>query len=64
VVQKLSEKEVRAGAIFAEDWGWYIPVLNEGFRLAIGCGINTETTTSFSVSRNPIALLLAICSKR
>ena len=23
---------------FAEDWGWVVPVVNEGFRLWIGCG--------------------------
>jgi hypothetical protein len=32
-VQKLSEK-----GIIAEDCGWYIPVQNEGFRLAVCCG--------------------------
>jgi hypothetical protein len=24
--------------IIGEDWGWYIPVVNKGFRLAICCG--------------------------
>jgi hypothetical protein len=38
LVSKLSEKGIKAGDICAEDWGWYIPVPNEGFRLAIGCG--------------------------
>lgn len=37
-VQKLSEKGIVAETIIAEDWGWYIPIQNEGFRLAICCG--------------------------
>ena len=37
-VQKLSEKGVVAKPIVAEDWGWYVPIRNEGFRLAICCG--------------------------
>jgi len=38
LVQKLSEKGVVTKPIIAEDWGWYIPIQNEGFRLAICCG--------------------------
>ena len=38
LVLKLAEKGIRTEDIIAEDWGWYIPVQNEGFRLAICCG--------------------------
>src|SRR4051812_22992296 len=38
LVQKLSEKGVKPDEIIAEDWGWYIPIPNEGFRLAVCCG--------------------------
>lgn len=38
LVQKLSEKGIRTEEIIAEDWGWYIPIQNDGFRLAICCG--------------------------
>ena len=38
LVQKLSERGIKADQIIAEDWGWYIPIPNEGFRLAICCG--------------------------
>ena len=38
LVQKLSEKGIKTEEIIAEDWGWYIPIQNEGFRLAICCG--------------------------
>jgi hypothetical protein len=37
-VEKLSVKGIKTGQIIGEDWGWYIPIPNEGFRLAIGCG--------------------------
>jgi len=37
-VEKLKGTGVEAEEIFGEDWGWYIPIKNEGFRLAICCG--------------------------
>lgn len=38
LVEKLRDKGIETEEIFAEDWGWYVPVRNDGFRLAIGCG--------------------------
>src|SRR5437899_6119981 len=38
LVQKLAERQIKTAEIIAEDWGWYIQVENEGFRLAICCG--------------------------
>lgn len=38
LVQRLAEKGIQTQEIIAEDWGWYIPIPNEGFRLAICCG--------------------------
>lgn len=38
LVQHLSEKGIKAGEIIAEDWGWYIPIPNDGFPLAVCCG--------------------------
>lgn len=38
LVQKLAEKGIATEEMIAEDWGWYVPVSNEGFRLAICCG--------------------------
>jgi len=38
LVQKLAEKGILTDPIIPEDWGWYIPIPNEGFRLAICCG--------------------------
>ena len=38
LVQKLVERGITTQPIVAEDWGWYIPVTNDGFRLAVCCG--------------------------
>lgn len=38
LVHKLSERGIETDGIVAEDWGWYVPVQNEGFRLALCCG--------------------------
>jgi hypothetical protein len=38
LVQKLAERGIATEEIIAEDWGWYVPVSNDGFRLALCCG--------------------------
>src|SRR3954447_1346428 len=38
LIQKLGPLGIQAEPIIAEDWGWYIPIRNEGFRLALCCG--------------------------
>jgi len=38
LVQKLSENGIATGELIAEDWGWYVPVQNDGFDLALCCG--------------------------
>ena len=38
LVQKLAERGIQTEGMIAEDWGWYVPVKNEGFKLAICCG--------------------------
>ena len=38
LVLKLAERGIETGEIVPEDWGWYVPVRNEGFRLALCCG--------------------------
>jgi hypothetical protein len=37
-VERLNGTEVETEEIIPEDWGWYIPIKNEEFRLAICCG--------------------------
>ncbi|NBR27091.1 MAG: hypothetical protein EBT83_01585 [Betaproteobacteria bacterium] len=38
LAQKLAEKGIETGEMVAEDWGWYVPLRNEGFPLALCCG--------------------------
>jgi hypothetical protein len=38
LAQKLADRGIETGEMVAEDWGWYLPVRNEGFRLGLGCG--------------------------
>jgi len=37
LVEKLKEMKIETEQIIPEDWGWYIPIRNDGFRLAICC---------------------------
>ena len=53
LVQKLSERGIPAGEIVAEDWGWYIPIPNEGFRLAICCGHQNGDDDQFLCFTDP-----------
>ena len=38
LVQQLAERGIKTKQIVGEDWGWYIPVQNEGFKLDVCCG--------------------------
>ena len=38
LVVKLRAMGIETHEIIAEDWGWYIPIKNDGFRLAVCCG--------------------------
>jgi hypothetical protein len=53
LVQKLAEKGIRTDTIIAEDWGWYIPIPNEGFRLAICCGHQNGDADEFLCFTEP-----------
>lgn len=37
-VERLAALGIETHEIIAEDWGWYVPIRNEGVRLAICCG--------------------------
>jgi len=37
-VEKLAGTELETEEPIPEDWGWYVPIKNERFRLAICCG--------------------------
>jgi hypothetical protein len=53
LVQKLSEKGIETQAVIAEDWGYYIPVENEGFRLALCCGHQNGDDDEFLCFTDP-----------
>ena len=38
LVEKLAGLDIEAEDIVAEDWGYYLPIRNEGFELAVCCG--------------------------
>ena len=38
LVEKLSATGIQTEEIIPEDWGWYIPVKNDSFRLGLCCG--------------------------
>jgi hypothetical protein len=53
LVQKLSERGIKTEEIIAEDWGYYIPVQSEGFRLAICCGHQNGDDDEFLCFTDP-----------
>ena len=53
LVQKLTERGIETEEIGPEDWGWYIPVRNEGFPLAICCGHQDEGDDAFLCFTDP-----------
>jgi hypothetical protein len=55
LVQNLAEKGITTGDIIAEDWGWYVPIENEGFRFAVCCGHQDGDDDEFLVFTNPSA---------
>ena len=38
LVEKLAAKGISTDGMIAEDWGWFVPVRNEAFPLALCCG--------------------------
>jgi hypothetical protein len=38
LVAKLKEQGIETEGMNPEDWGWYVPIKNDGFRLAVCCG--------------------------
>ena len=52
-VQKLAERGIKTHDPIAEDWGWYLPIENEGFRLALCCGHQDGEPDEFLVFTDP-----------
>jgi len=44
---RFSENGIKTGEIYAEDWGWAIPVENPAFALWVGCGNYEEYADGF-----------------
>jgi hypothetical protein len=53
LVQKLAEKGIATEEMVAEDWGWWVPVQNEGFTLAICCGHQNGDDDQFLCFTSP-----------
>ena len=53
LVVKLAEKGIATDEIIAEDWGWYVPVRNDGFRLALCCGHQNGDDDEFLCFTDP-----------
>jgi hypothetical protein len=53
LVDKLKRHGIEMEEIIAEDWGWYIPVKNEEFRLAICCGHQNGDEDEFLCFTDP-----------
>ena len=53
LVQKLAERGIDAEEIVAEDWGWYVPVRNEGVRIALCCGHQSGDDDEFLCFTDP-----------
>ena len=53
LVEKLSKRGIKTRDIVAEDWGYYIPVENEDFKLAICCGHQNGDDDQFLCFTDP-----------
>ena len=53
LVDKLKLHGIETEEIIAEDWGWYIPIKNEVFRLAICCGHQNGNDDEFFCFTDP-----------
>ena len=53
LVQKLVDRGVETEEMVGEDWGWYVPVRNEGFRLALCCGHQNGDDDEFLCFTDP-----------
>ena len=53
LVQKLAERGIETEQMVAEDWGWYVPVRNEAFRLALCCGHQNGDADQFLCFTEP-----------
>jgi hypothetical protein len=53
LIAKLAAKGIKTEEPVAEDWGWYIPIPNEGFRLGLACGHQSGDDDEFLCFTDP-----------
>ena len=53
VLHAISEKGFETDDIVIEDWGCFLPIRNEGFRLALCCGHQNGDDDEFLVFTDP-----------
>jgi len=53
LAQKLAESGIETEEMAIEDWGCYLPLRNEGFRLALCCGHQNGDDDQFLVFTDP-----------
>jgi hypothetical protein len=53
LAQKLAERRIETEEFAVEDWGCYLPVKNEGFRLALCCGHQDGDEDQFLIFTEP-----------
>jgi len=64
LVDKLKPHGIETEKIIAEDWGWYIPIKNKGFRLAICCGHQNGDDDEFLCFTDPATPIIRKLFKR
>ena len=53
LAEKLTERGVETEPMILEDWGCYLPIRNDGFRLALCCGHQNGDDDQFLVFTEP-----------
>ena len=53
LVEHLRSRGIETDEPIAEDWGWYVPVQNEGFRLGLCCGHQSGDDDEFLCFTDP-----------
>ena len=51
--EKLTQKGVKPGEIYCEDWGWGIPLPHDAFKMWLGCGHYQEYPDGYLVFIEP-----------
>ena len=51
--EKLAARGIETEEMIAEDWGWYLPVRSDGFRVALCCGHQDGPDDEFLIFTDP-----------